>query len=254
MKYTLKTVNCTRLTHAELDEMIARQITDLGNMPPSVDDVDNTFPNYLNDLSVKLSLFQKALQQIQANSATQSIVKGEGERNQASMHLKKTINAAALSDVPAEHEAAFQLKLLMKKYKGIERQDFDSQTSKTDLMIADLEGRVYAAHMATLGLQRYLTRLKKANNDFKIIIAGRSESKATTITYNAHALRHDLMDCYKEFTLFVQAMANVPNANYYVQRLALINVTRKDFADRMAQRKGVALSNAEKAAGTAVAN
>lgn len=246
MQQKLVPLGVARLTYAELDELAVRNLNDLGNLPPTKEVVLNVYQLYLDRLSANQILFHKAQLQHQADSKTKDIITADSIRDLTFKTINKFINATRDSDITAEREASYQLKLLTKRYKNLTRLSYDAETSQMDLLVTDLEGPVFGQHIATLQLQRHVARMSEANAAFKAIVAERSNNISLKEVYDTKLLQQSVINDYNTLCRFVETMANVPDNGYYVQLLAHINTIRKNFSDLLARRAGVAESKAAK--------
>jgi hypothetical protein len=238
MIYKLESLGVAHLTHLEAAELVARLLSDFASQPQGGPRTDNAVvQNFIAELGGKLTQFQKALLKVQANSATQTIAQLDEVRDLAPQVFRKAVNLACLSDVPAEAEAAQKLAILMKMYRNVESLNYEAETQALDKLTAELEG-TYAPQIALLGFGRYVARLKKSNDAFKALFGGRSTQTALQEVFDTRALRTDLLDKYREFALYLQVMANLPQGDYYIQLLAFVNTARKYYADMLARRRG----------------
>lgn len=247
MKNKLTSLNLSNLTHLEAGELANRHLSDLGTIAGQMQ-AETVYLNYLTKLQTAATEFQRALKKIQANGATPKIVQADDERDLALRSLRKAVSAATYSDSADETEAAYQVKLVLKTYKNIEQLGYEAESMAIDKLLAELDKGTYAQFIVALGLQRHLIRLRNTNEAFKSLFGDRMTSSAMQETFDARALRQNMLTMYREFALYVQAMANAAQGSAYEQALNLINTARKYYADTLARRKGRA---ADKAAATA---
>jgi hypothetical protein len=246
MNYKLATLNLTNLTHLEAAELVDRLLADVGTQPQKKSaGTDSTVQSFLDELSTRLAKFQKALLRVQENNATQAIEKADAERDASFRLLRKAVKLAVLFDVPEEVDAARKLAIMLKAYRNVEYLNYEAETQAIDKLMSELEG-TYAPQIELLGFGRYTLRLKNSNGAFKVLFGGRMTETALKETFDTRALRADLLNKYREFVLFIQVMANLPQADEYIQLLALVNTARKYYADMLARRQGMAQSNKEK--------
>jgi len=243
MSYKLEPLNVSNLTQLELGELTLRTASDIGNIPPAPDPRTDTTPltTYLTSLDTKATLFKKAILKTQANSDTLAIETADAARDNAVRILKKAIKLGTYSSVAAEAQSAHTLSVMLKAYKDVEKLGYGPETLALTKLVEELEGR-FAGDVARLALGRYVAAVKTANNAFKALIDSRVNTTALEEQYDIRALRLDLTKTYREFMLYLQVMANLPNNGYFVQLLNVANVSRKSYADELARRQGIAIA------------
>jgi hypothetical protein len=246
MNYKLASLSLTRLTHLEAAELISRLLSDVASQPNvKSTSTDAVVQNYMDVLANKLAQLQRALLRIQENSATKAIEKADQERDTSLRLLRKAVKLAILSDVPEEVEAAQKLASLLKVYKKVEILNYEAETQAVDKLLVELNG-TFAPHITLLSYGRYAQRLSNSNAVFKELFGGRMTETALKETFDTRSLRNDLLTTYRELALYLQAMANLPQANEHIQLLALVNTARKYYSDMVARREGMAQRNKKK--------
>jgi hypothetical protein len=243
MMYQLESLKVSVLTQMEAGALIKRHLDDLATLPSgAITDVPLT--NYLTALSGKSALYEKALVQIRGNEETTKIEEADAVRDAAIGALNKAVELGSVSDVTGEAEAARVLGMVLKSYKGLAGLNYEAESNGIDNLVADFESAAYAQHVKTLNLDRYVVRLKESNATFKTLFGSRMVSTANKEYYDTKALRIDLFNTYKEFTLYLVAMANARQTDEFTRSLTLINTARKYYADMLAKRKGSSKADA----------
>ena len=241
MKIELVRLSVTSLTHLEANELAKRFLADLAAVPAASTRIDLTvFNQYVQGLGTRSIALQKALLQTQGNAATQNIVALDAERDKSLRLLRKALKLALDSDVSTEAKAAHQLMVVLAKYNNMEDLNYEAETLALDKLIDEMQSTTYAPMVTTLLLTRYVQRLKTANDNFKTQFSSRLTTEAFKVSFDTRELRRDLLNYYRDFTLYVQVMANTTTENYYVQVMSIINTARKYYADMLATRRGKA--------------
>jgi hypothetical protein len=237
MKYTLQSLNPLRLTHAEAGDMVARTLSQLGSLPPAPDrNSDAYLTKYLPGLTQRHEAYYKALNQNGADAMTEVVKLADHECDMAASNLNKAVKLGKHSDVPAEKEASRVIGILMANYKGLAEMNYGQKTENICTLLNDLAAPALATHIKSLNLQRYITRLKTANDAFAALRDNRSITKNLTEARQVKEMRQDMLTFYKETCLYIQSMANANDGGYDAQLLALINGVRKQYADLLARR------------------
>jgi hypothetical protein len=128
----------------------------------------------------------------------------------------------------------------------VEHLNYEAETMAIDKLIDELQSAKYAPLVTSLLLTRYVQRLKTSNDSFKAQFGTRITGEAFQESFDTRALRQDLMDYYRDFTLYLQVMVTTTSEPYFAQVLAIVNTARKYYADMLATRRGKA--DAQKAA------
>src|SRR5665647_3512993 len=87
-----------------------------------------------------------------------------------------------------------------------------------------------------LNIGRYIARMKNSNENFKNLFKGRTVTTAFTESYDLKTIRIELLAIYNEFTAYVLSMAKAHKTPLFISALALLNTTRKYYADLLARR------------------
>ena len=237
MNFQLEILKVSHLTNMEAGALIKRHLDDLATLPSGTI-TDVALVNYLKLLTEKSADYEKSLVQIRGSEETRKIEDADLMRDAAIAAFSKAVDLGLASDLPDEAEAARVLGMVLKSYKGLAALNYEAESNGLDNLVADLEGATYNKHVKTLNLDRYVTRLKETNAAFKTLFGGRMVSSAAKESYDTKSLRAEMYITYKEFTLYLQAMANARKTDEFVQSLNLINTARKYYSDMLAKRKG----------------
>lgn len=242
MKYELNPLRLASLTNNEVAELATRTLADYGSLPPAGPRTDTTIvQTYIEGLAQRSVVFDKAINRIQKDVNTQQVQENDQARDNALSSLFKAIRVAFTSDIAAELDAAQRLSIVIDAYSNISRLNYEAETKKIDSLVAELEGGTYAASVAALNLQRYVTRIKTANTAFKSLFTSRMTTSALTESFDTTSLRIDLLDYYTEYTRYLLAMANATDNAFFVQHLSLVNTARKYYSDNYTSRRKVAV-------------
>lgn len=237
MKYTLTQLNVNALSHNQAETLVYDILRD-SKQSPEIPITDKRIHVYLNLLQEKMSRFTAGIMQKRKNLNTEKVLKANEERNVAFRALSKAIKLYALSDVETEREAAHSLLHVLQSHKGLLRQEALAKSSQINTLIGRLTDEEHQPHSEVIFLGRYISRLEAANMKFGKVFTARSCEIALTEKIETVAMRKELFACYREFTLYVLAMANATNESEYVELLQLINHSRHNSAVTLAKRKG----------------
>jgi HPt (histidine-containing phosphotransfer) domain-containing protein len=246
MTHKLEVLDATRLSNAEAGKLIASTLSVFEVLPPAGPQDDfSVIQFYVDKLTSQHNGYLLTFNQTRANKDTDEIERLDSNRDQAMKAFRRFVKASQYLDAPAEAAAAHALQLLMNGYADTETLSYEGESETIDKLLVELTGK-YALNVKQLGLDRLVTRLQTANNAFKTLYNSRTNTVALEQTGNARTLRLEMLKTYREYALYVQAMANTPMGGYFVQLLSLINQVRKNYAVLIAQRQGVAAAKEKK--------
>lgn len=238
MKYELEALRAAGLTNLEAGQLIKRHLSDIATLDKELI-VDEPLTNYLDGLTTAEATYEKALVQVQMNEESKKIQVADINRDKSISVITSAISLHSKSDDAEEIEAARSLTILINTYKDLANLSYEAESMGLDRLVSDLESEAYKPKVDLLGMGRYVTRAKDANDAFKTLFGNRLVAEASTITYNAKLLRKELFAQYGEATQYIVSMANAHKTPQFLQVLALINEARKYYAGLLARRAGV---------------
>jgi len=246
MTLKLESVDLHLLSNAEAGKLVVSTLSVFEALPPAPPSDDfSVIQMYIDKLNDEHQQYLLAINPTKGNTNTAEIERLDNNRDTALKTLRKFIKASKYLDTPADATAAHALLLLMNGYADTESLSYEGESETINKLLIELTGK-YAASVKQLGLDRHITRLQTANNDFKALYNTRTNTIALNQTGNAKILRKEMLKTYREFALYVQVMANTPRGGYFVQLLSLINQVRKNYAVLIAQRQGVSAAKEKK--------
>jgi len=236
MKHELEVLRAVMLSNLEAGQLIKRHLSDFANNATAITDLP--LQNYIARLNTSIADYEPALIQAQKSDATEKIRQADADRDLAISAFRNALRLYNSSDNAAEVDASTSLSIVFKTYKDLANLNYEAETLGIDRLVNDLNSPVNAPKVAALNLQRYIDRLISKNETFKTISGGRLTTDALTQSFDSKTLRIQLFNLYGEFTHYVVAMANALDTPEFTNLLALINTTRKYYADLLAKRNG----------------
>jgi hypothetical protein len=239
MKDKLIPLDGARLSNLTFGQLIKDTLASFATQPAGTI-TDAALKYYGTQLSAQDVLFEAAIVKERTNELTKKVERADKESDKAIASLFRSIKPFLTSDVAAEVDAAENLQTLFNLYKGLAQREYSAESNGIDNLVADLENAKHAPQVTLLGITRFVTRLKAANAAFKAVFVNRVANEAAEIYYDTKALRATLYETYSDVALYVQSLANIPNANkQFTKSLALLNATRKHYADQLARKEGI---------------
>lgn len=238
MAQELESLRLAALTHMEAGQLIKRHLADFGTINTTL--LTNApFNKYLQVLTNRSALYEKALAQIRKNEETDKIVRADSERDMAVEAFSRALKLYAVSDVAAEVDASKSLSILFGMFKNLAKLNYEAESIAIDKLVSELASPAYGAKVSVLQIDRYVQRMKTTNDKFKALFGNRMVVEASAETYNMKVLRKEMLDTYNEFTTYVLAMASAVNTPLFSTSLNLLNTARKYYSDLLARRTPV---------------
>jgi len=239
MSLKLEPLNASVLTNMEFGQLMNRHEEDLKTIAPAML-TDAPYNHYVRQITTKSATYQKGLAQVQKNEETDKIALFDGVRDKAVNAFSRALKLSDLSDEPKEVEASKALGILFRTFKDLAVLNYEAESIGIDKLVSELEGEKYKGHVALLNIERYVTRMKVSNENFKVLFGNRMVTGAMTESYDLKVIRKEMLKLYSDFADYVLAMAKTEDAPpLFNTALTLLNTARKYYADLLARRVSV---------------
>jgi hypothetical protein len=225
------------LHHAEFGQFIIRFYEDFAKTSLDASS-DEDFKTMFDALQAKITTYNKALDQIRASEESKKIAEADRTRDIDVQALKDSIKPYRNTKSDAEADAFTAIKIVLDQYKGVENNAYEEETIKINTLLAKLQSSDYSAHITTLGIGKFITKLSLSNAAFNDLFAHRSYQNSQKEKYDVKALRKAMITDYHTMINYILALANVKTDTFYKDVLAVINNSRKYFSDVLARRNG----------------
>ena len=236
MNKSLEPLSIAKLTYSEFGQLANRLMTDAATIDIALTK-DAGYTAYLALVAAEATKYDAGLQQEKENDFTVKVTKADVVRDGAYSALKKAIGLGGESDVVDEVEAARVLTILLTAHGNLQRANYETESIDIDSLLTDLGQTKYKAHVTTLGIGKYVIRLKNGNDSFKTLFSTRIQGVSTATVYDMKAMRKTLTQNYNDTVHYVLTMAKspvTPNVAYFDAALSLINTERKYYQDNYA--------------------
>jgi len=237
MKYTLEPLSISLLSTMSVGQLIQRHLDDIAKILPAPTDVP--LKAYIAKLTEKSQAYEKSIVVARKDEITTKVEAADADRDKALGNMGKALKLYKTSELAAEAEAAAGLLPVFNSYKNLANWTYEDETKGIDKLLADFASATNAKRVATLGIQRYIDRLKSTNATFKALTSGRTSAQVTSPHANTRQLRRELSETYNEMTSYIVALANATDKAEFATTLAYINTQRKYFADTLARQVGM---------------
>ncbi len=219
-------IDLTHLRYIESGQFLHRFVSDFKGT--GLDSkTDPNFDKLYQDILQQQPIYDSALGQIFAKAETQYIAESDLVRDRKIISIRRAVSAFEYIDDPAKKIAYRHLNILLNNYKGLEKDNYESETLGIDNLLNDLNRSVYAPFVALLGIGEHVTNLEIAATKFKTIFDTRSNKTVSTEVYNAKKLRKNIFDVYVQLVDYVISTGKINGVAFYVTTLTAINNGRK---------------------------
>ena len=239
MTIKLEALRIYDLTNMEAGQLMNRHSDDLATIAPAMLN-DAPYNHYVRQITTKSATYQKGLAQVQKNEETDKIALLDGVRDKSVNAFSRALKLSDLSDEPKEVEASKALGILFRTFKDLAVLNYEAESIGIDKLVSELESEKYKGHVALLNIERYVSRMKLSNENFKALFGNRMVTGAMTESYDLKIIRKEMLKLYSDFAAYVLAMAKTDDAPpLFITALTLLNTARKYYADTLARRVSV---------------
>lgn len=233
-------ISLSQLHYVETGQFIVRFLTDLRNAG-IITTTDAEFDALCQSIITQSPVYNNALVQIKAKAESAMLLDDDDIRDKKITTIRRAVSVFEFSDIEAEQIAYKNLKIVLKSFDGLEKLNFEAETLGIVNFLKELRSNTNAPFVQLFGLDKHITNLDTANNNFTNTFNKRSTDTVSTVVYDTKALRAKLIESYKNLADYVLVMAKTKkNTDYYTNILAVLNNGRQYFADILAKREGIA--------------
>jgi hypothetical protein len=226
----------SRLSYLDSGQFIVRYLTDFQNsgLDPAT---DPDFKVIHEALKTQSPLFNAALMQVRAKAESEELMALDIRRDQKMATLRRALSVFEYTDVPAELTAYKLIKITLKTYKDIERENFEAESLGLDNLVVALNNAATLPSVQVLKLEGHVGNLKLANDQFKAKFSTRSSDTISTVVYDTKTIRNTILATYKNLAEYALVMAKNRSTNaFYGELLTIINNGRAYFATILARQ------------------
>lgn len=241
---SLERVTLSHLTQYEFSQCIERQVSEIEALGSAVL-TDETLNNLLATVKTASEDYSKSILKLQKSEFTSKLAELDSARAKAVVAYKQALLAYAYSEDEDEKTAYHQLWTLSNKYKGVQKLNYEAETTALKKMASEIESAKYKVSVAKLNLGSKITRIKTANDAFSTLFDTRNNETNNKEKLDTKLLRKALQGQYIQLVNYVATMANTFNKKPYNSVLKILNTVRRYYREILNRRKGV--SNAKKA-------
>lgn len=235
MSQKLTPINLSHLRHAEASQFLTRFLDDLDKSGIDLS-TDELVTRLVTDLRIQLRPFTSSLEQVRASSKSADIAKADEQRDRDFQALKDSLRPYRNSRDEAEKAAYTSLRQLLDQHKLTAKTNYEAQTALLTNLLAKLAGAPYQDQLATLGIDRFVTKLSASQTAFEAAFSARSQEGLTKPTSDVKQLRKRAFAPYQDLADYTAVLARVKGDQFYTALLAVLNNSRAYYADLLARR------------------
>lgn len=232
-------INLSALKYLETGQFIIRFISDFQSTGVNAS-TDPDFNTLYLSLQEQSPVYDSALMQIRAKALSEVLFGQDRIRDKKFFTLRRAIFVYRYSDEEAKQIAYRILKIIIRSYNNIDKENYEAESLALDNLVAELRSAENLPHVQALNLEVFIDQLELANNNFKTTFNTRSADVLDDVVYDVKMLRKNLLNTYRELAEYVFVMAKRRDTPYYTKTLDALNNGRKYYADLLAKRNGVA--------------
>ncbi|KQR95661.1 hypothetical protein ASG01_02470 [Chryseobacterium sp. Leaf180] len=236
MKAKISPLNLHKVHNSEFGQLIVRFFEDFENSALSAS-TDPDFKKLYDVLQDQLPIYNSSLDQVRASEESQQIEALDQIRDADLQALRDALKPYRNAKTAAETNAYNVLNLLMAEYKDADEESYESQTNSVNQLVERLLSADYSAHVATLGIVKFVNHVSDSNTAFNDLFAQRSYNTSQKVVYDVKQLRKKLTSDYRNMYEYISVMANVKALPFYQEVLAVINNGRNYFANTVLSRR-----------------
>ncbi len=199
---------------------------------------DPEFKSQFDTLRNQLPTYKLALVQIMAKEESVELFRLDTIRDHKFAVVRRAVSVYEYSDDERELTAYRTMDVILRKYKDIEKSNYETESLNIELFIRDVRAAKDNT-IDTLGLTKHIDNLEVANENFRAKFNTRSSENVSTVVYDVKMLRKAIFETYSDLATSTYLTAKRKNTPYYITLMSVINNGRAYFADILARRKAI---------------
>ena len=159
-------------------------------------------------------------------------------RDRALSVFRRLMQVYELSEDNSPEAIAYEYlnELWMKKYDPLPFLSLMVETEGIDDLLFDLNADRYSRHIETLKLKDTVKKIKEANDAFKTLCGDHPQEQSMKPTYDARALRIELIETVKLYVNYVKTVAETSDSGGVQHLYKGIVATTTHFNELLAAR------------------
>lgn len=164
------------------------------------------------------------------NPYTAKIAEADDLNDQLVLGMKETVSAATRYQDPEVTEAAIRLNDRLKTFGKIESKSYEEEAAALDILLDDLQSPMYAADVATVKIDGWVSQLTASLANFKTLLNLRSDALAKTAPQeNLRTVRKKIETVYRKMNTRINAAAELDEDDRYAPFIQQLNARIRYF-------------------------
>ena len=197
----LETIALTRLRNNEHFQFMTDVDQLINTFQPSELAIDSLYPAFKTALTSEDAAMRVEIGSIKSKSIEELDKLRDKTWNAISLRIKAT----QLSPLDNEAESAEVIRRIIDLYGDIRTKSYNEESAGISNLVADLQKSENTDHINRVGIQRWVTELKKQNDDFQLVFNERNTELAGRESGDVKAIRLQLDPLYEKIAERINA-------------------------------------------------
>lgn len=180
----------------------------------------------------------RALETLSKSAFTDKMVAADEKRDKIIRLMQAQVESSEAYPDAAEQEACKRVKVLFDSYRNIANEAQEKETGMCRNLIQDLRSDTFKADVTLLGLDKWVTRLEEANEEFDALVESRITESQGKITGGVAEPRKQTEAAYETIVRKVNALAIVNGDAEYADFIDYVNA-RIAYFKTILSHKGI---------------
>jgi len=229
--------NPNRLTQDELIEYV-RMLISSGKAEEANPITNPIALKYLNILEMDANELESTQVHVLHDDQNRQLMEADRVRDHALSVFRRLMQVYELSEDNTPEAVAYEYlnELWTKKYDPLPFLSLMVETEGIDDLLFDLSADRYSRHLETLKLKEAVKKIKVANDAFKALCGDHPREQTMKPTYDARALRIELIETVTLYVNYVKMMTETSDTEGLQQLYKGIVATTTHFNELLAAR------------------
>ena len=170
-----------------------------------------------------ITRMDRALECLSKSVFTSKMNAADDKRDKIIRMLQSQVASPDIYPDIEDQEACRRLNILCKSYKDIVNAAQEKETGMCRNLIQDLRSDAFKADVTKLGLDKWVTRLEEANEEFDAMVEKRISENQTKVTGGVTEPRRQTEVAYEDIVAKVNALARVYGDTKYADFIDYVN-------------------------------
>lgn len=185
-----------------------------------------------------IARMDRALECLSKSAFTAKMNVADGKRDKIIRILQSQVASPEVYPDVEDQEACMHLNILLESYKDIANAAQEKETGMCRNLIQDFRSDAFKADVTKLGLDKWVTRLEEANEEFDAMVKNRISENQTKVTGGVAEPRKQTELAYEDIVAKVNALVRVYGEAKYADFIDYVNA-RIAYFKTILSHKGI---------------